>query len=161
MANHEEHYRFDRAVRRSALSPVGLLLLLVLLSASLLSVCSADVVYLTIMHTTSCYPCDLDNLNLRVIPSLRQRYELPVGFSSHFAGVGGIDCAAVALGAVAIERHFTLDRTMKGTDQAASLEPHGLETLVRYVRAVEKALGSPEKRVLECEEAVRAKTRAV
>jgi N-acetylneuraminate synthase len=114
---------------------------------------------LTIMHTTSCYPCDLENLNLRVIGTLQERYGLPVGFSSHYAGVGGIDCAAVALGAVAIERHFTLDRTMKGTDQAASLEPHGLETLVRYVRAVEKALGSPEKRLLECEQAVRAKTR--
>ncbi len=115
---------------------------------------------LTLMHTTSTYPCATENLNLRVIPTLRERYHLPVGFSSHYAGVGGIDCAAVALGAVAIERHFTLDRTMKGTDQAASLEPHGLETLVRYVRGTEVALGSSEKRVLECEMAVRAKTRA-
>lgn len=115
---------------------------------------------LTLMHTTSSYPCEAENLNLRVIETLRQRYGLPVGFSSHYAGVGGIDCAAVALGATAIERHFTLDRTMKGTDQAASLEPHGLETLVRYVRAAEKALGSPQKRVLDCERAVREKTRA-
>jgi len=114
---------------------------------------------LTIMHTTSAYPCDLEDLNLRVIQTLQERYKLPVGFSSHFAGVGGIDCAAVTLGATCIERHFTIDRTMKGTDQAASLEPHGFETMVRHIRAVEKALGSSEKRVLECEKAVRAKTR--
>ena len=115
---------------------------------------------LTLMHTTSSYPCDLENLNLRVIPTLQERYRVPIGYSSHFSGVGGVDCAAVALGAVAIERHFTLDRTMKGTDQIASLEPHGFETMVRYVRSIEKALGSPEKRVLECEVPVRTKTRA-
>jgi N-acetylneuraminate synthase/sialic acid synthase len=114
---------------------------------------------LTLMHTTSCYPCPVEDLNLRCIRTLRERYKLPVGFSSHYPGVGGIDSAAVALGATAIERHFTLDRTMKGTDQSASLEPHGLETMVRYVRATEKALGSAEKIVLECEQGVRKKTR--
>ena len=115
---------------------------------------------LTIMHATSAYPCALEDLHLRVIPTLRERYHLPVGFSCHHAGVGSIDGAAVALGATAIERHVTLDRTMKGTDQASSLEPYGLETMIRHVRGVEKALGSPEKRVLDCELAVRAKTRA-
>ena len=116
---------------------------------------------LTIMHATSSYPCALEDLHLRVIRTLAERYRLPVGFSCHYAGVGGIDSAAVALGAVALERHFTLDRTMKGTDQASSLEPHGLEILIRHVRSTERALGSFEKRVLPCEEAVRAKTRAV
>ena len=115
---------------------------------------------LTVMHTTSAYPCPLEDLHLRVIQTLHERYHLPVGFSCHYSGVGGIDCAAVALGATALERHFTIDRTMKGTDQASSVEPHGLEQIVRHVRAVEKALGSPEKRVQECELAVRAKTRA-
>ena len=115
---------------------------------------------LTLMHTTSAYPCPLEALHLRVIPTLHERYHLPVGFSCHYSGVGGIDCAAVAFGATALERHFTIDRTMKGTDQASSVEPHGLEQIVRHVRAVEKALGSPEKHVHECELAVRAKTRA-
>jgi len=114
---------------------------------------------LTLMHTTSCYPCDLEHVNLRVISTLRERYDRPIGFSCHFPGVGGVDCAAVALGAVAIERHFTLDRTMKGTDQSASLEPHGFETMVRRVRAIEQCLGSNEKRVLECELPTRNKTR--
>jgi len=114
--------------------------------------------YLTLMHTTSCYPCPYEDLNLRVIPMLVERYKVPVGFSGHHASVG-IDAAAVALGAVAVERHFTLDRTMKGTDQAASLEPRGMEMVVNYIRATEIALGCPEKRVLECEMAVRKKCR--
>ena len=67
--------------------------------------------------------------------------------------------AAVALGARVIERHFTLDRTWKGTDHAASLEPPGLEKLVRDIRAVESALGTANKQVLECEQSARAKLR--
>jgi sialic acid synthase SpsE len=113
---------------------------------------------LTLMHTTSCYPCPYQDVNLRVIPTLRERYKVPVGFSGHHSSVA-IDAAAVALGAVAVERHFTLDRTMKGTDQAASLEPVGMEKVVKYIRATELALGSPEKRVLDCEVPVRKKCR--
>jgi sialic acid synthase SpsE len=115
---------------------------------------------LTLMHTTSSYPCRYEDVHLRVIPTLRERYNVPVGFSGHHSSVA-IDTAAVALGAVAVERHFTLDRAMKGTDQAASLEPTGLEKVVKYIRATELALGSPEKRVQECELAVRAKCRGV
>lgn len=113
---------------------------------------------LTLMHCTSCYPCPYEDINLRVIPTLKDRYKVPVGFSGHHSSVA-IDAAAVALGAVAVERHFTLDRSMKGTDQAASLEPVGMEKVVKYIRATELALGSAEKRVLECEQAVRAKCR--
>lgn len=113
---------------------------------------------LTLMHTTSCYPCPYEDLNLRVIPTLKDRYKVPVGFSGHHSSVA-IDVAAVALGAVAVERHFTLDRTMKGTDQAASLEPVGMEKVVKYIRATELALGSSEKKVLPCEESVRTKCR--
>ncbi len=113
---------------------------------------------LTLMHTTSAYPCPYEFLNLRVIPTLRERYKVPVGFSGHHSSVA-IDNVAVALGAVSVERHFTLDRTMKGTDQAASLEPLGMEKVVKYIRATELALGSSEKTVLECEKAVRAKCR--
>lgn len=118
----------------------------------------AHKVDLTLMHTTSVYPCPYEDLNLRVIPTLRERYHVPVGFSGHHSSVA-IDTAAVALGAVAVERHFTLDRAMKGTDQAASLEPVGMEKVVKYVRATELALGSPQKRVLECEVPVRIKCR--
>ena len=112
----------------------------------------------TLMHCTSVYPCPSRLLNLRVISTLRETFGLPVGFSGHHSSVGE-DLAAVALGAVVVERHFTIDRTMKGTDQAASLEPKGLETLVRHIRSVEEALGSGEIRVLEEELPGRKKAR--
>ena len=113
---------------------------------------------LTLMQCTSSYPCRYEDLHLRVIPALRERYHLPVGFSGHHSSVA-VDTAAVALGATAVERHFALDRTMKGSDQAMSLEPVGLEKVVKYIRATELALGSPEKRVLECEKPVRLRHR--
>jgi sialic acid synthase SpsE len=112
----------------------------------------------TLMHCTSVYPCPSKLLNLRVIPTLIKEFALPVGFSGHHSSVGE-DLAAVALGACVVERHFTIDRTMKGTDQAASLEPTGMNSLVRHVRAVEEALGSAEKVVLPEEVAVRKKVR--
>lgn len=113
---------------------------------------------LTLTHCTSSYPCAYKDINLLIIPELIKRYKLPVGFSGHHTSVA-IDVAAVALGACLVERHFTLDRTMKGTDQASSLEPAGMEKVVKYIRATEMALGSCEKRVLECEQAVRQKCR--
>lgn len=103
------------------------------------------------LQCTSAYPCDNNQINLRVIPWLKS--VLPwagVGLSGHHRGIQ-IDAAAVALGATIIERHFTLDRTSKGTDHAASLEPHGLAALVRDVHAVEEAMGTDEKTVLDCE----------
>ncbi len=113
---------------------------------------------LSLMQCTSCYPCAHEDLNLRVIPTLQERYKLPVGFSGHHATCA-VDAAAVALGATSVERHFTLDRTWKGTDQALSLEPRGMEVVCKYIRATEAALGDPEKKVLECERPVRLKHR--
>ena len=90
------------------------------------------------MHATSTYPCQPEEANLRMIATLRDRYPgVPVGYSGHERGLQ-ISLAAVALGAVAVERHITLDRTMWGSDQAASLEPTGLEHLVRDIRVIEQ-----------------------
>jgi len=101
---------------------------------------------LTLMHTTSTYPMPPQEADLLNIPALAQRYGVPVGYSGHERGLQ-ISVAAVALGARAIERHITLDRTMWGSDQAASLEPDGLRRLVRDIRVVEQALGDGVKKV--------------
>ena len=102
---------------------------------------------LVIMHATSTYPLPPEEANLLMIPVLAARYRVPIGYSGHERGLQ-ISIAAVALGAVAVERHITLDRTMWGSDQAASLEPHGFMSLVRDVRVIEKALGDGVKRVM-------------
>ncbi|ALX65621.1 N-acetylneuraminate synthase family protein [Microbacterium sp. XT11] len=114
-----------------------------------------------LMHATSTYPLEPEEANLRVIATLRDRYPgIPVGYSGHERGLQ-ISLAAVALGAVAVERHITLDRTMWGSDHAASLEPAGLEHLVRDIRVIETALGDGVKRVFESERAPMAKLRRV
>lgn len=105
---------------------------------------------LVLMHCTSTYPSQIDELNLRMIPQLASRYGVPVGYSGHEVGLS-TTVAAVALGAAAIERHLTLDRAMWGSDQAASVEPDGFARLVRYVTAVERALGDGIKRVYDSE----------
>jgi N-acetylneuraminate synthase len=116
---------------------------------------------LVLMHATSTYPMEPDEANLRVIPVLRDRYPgVPVGYSGHERGLQ-ISLAAVALGAVAIERHITLDRTMWGSDHAASLEPTGFAHLVRDIRIIESALGDGVKRVFPGELAPMAKLRRV
>lgn len=113
---------------------------------------------LTIMHCTSAYPCKEDDVNLNVIKTLKERYSLPVGLSGHYVqGSGAIECAAVALGVSWVERHFTLDRTMKGSDQSSSLEPTGLERVVKSIRSVERAMGDCNKTILECEKPARMK----
>ncbi len=109
-----------------------------------------DSANLILMATTSSYPMAPEEANLRTIATLSDRFGLPVGYSGHESGLQ-ISIAAAALGAVAIERHITLDRTNWGTDQSASLEPKGLEKLVRDIRIVEKALGDGKKRVWESE----------
>ncbi len=115
---------------------------------------------LIIMHCTSAYPCKERDVNLRVLTTLKDRYKLPIGLSGHYVqGNGSIESAAIALGATWIERHFTLDRTMKGTDQASSLEDSGLRRVIKSIRSVENALGSSEKKVLDCELDVRKKVR--
>ena len=113
---------------------------------------------LLLTHATSTYPCSPDELNLRVIGSLRNRYNVPVGYSGHETGLQ-TTVAAVALGACLIERHITLDRAMWGTDQAASVEPAGLHRLVRDIRVVERAFGDGVKRVYASELPIRAKLR--
>ena len=116
---------------------------------------------LMIAHTTSTYPCQARELNLRVIRTLRQKYPFtPVGYSGHEPGLAPT-YAAVTLGASFIERHITLDRALWGSDQAASVEIVGLERLVRDIRSIEEALGDGVKRVYESERAARSKLRCV
>ncbi|NBT00520.1 MAG: N-acetylneuraminate synthase [Betaproteobacteria bacterium] len=111
-------------------------------------------------QATSTYPCAPEELNLRAIESLRDRYRVPVGYSGHETGLP-TTVASAALGAVFIERHITLNRAMWGTDHSASVEPHGLATLVRHVRTVESALGDGIKTRYVSEESVLLKLRRV
>jgi N-acetylneuraminate synthase len=114
---------------------------------------------LAIAHSTSAYPCVESELNLRMITTLKARYpHLPIGYSGHEHGLAPT-IAAVALGATFVERHITLDRTMWGTDQSASLELADLASLVASIRAVEKSLGDGVKRVYESELGPRKKLR--
>jgi len=116
---------------------------------------------LLIAHSTSAYPCKLEELNLKVIRTLKQIYpEVPIGYSGHETGLSP-SWAAVAIGAVFLERHITLDRAMWGTDQAASVEIGGFKRLVENIRDVEKALGDGVKRVYESEMSSRKKLRRV
>ena len=116
---------------------------------------------LVILHATSTYPLPPEEANLRMIPSLQHRYGgVPVGYSGHETGLQ-ISLAAVALGAVAVERHITLDRAMWGSDHAASLEPAGLNNLVRDIRVIEQAMGDGVKRIFPGERAPLAKLRRV
>jgi len=115
---------------------------------------------LVVLHACSAYPASYDELNLRVIPALRERYDVPVGYSGHETGIPS-SIAAVALGACCVERHITMDRAMWGSDQAASLEPDGIIRLVRDIRLVETSMGDGVKRVFEREYQVRKKLRRV
>ncbi|WP_029153133.1 N-acetylneuraminate synthase family protein [Microbacterium gubbeenense] len=116
---------------------------------------------LVILHATSTYPMEPEEANMRMIPVLRDRFAgVPVGYSGHERGLQ-ISLAAVAMGAVAVERHITLDRTMWGSDHAASLEPGGFATLVRDIRIIEAARGDGVKKVFPGEEAPKAKLRRV
>jgi len=116
---------------------------------------------LVLMHATSTYPMPAAEANLLMIPTLAARFPgVPVGYSGHETGLQ-ISLAAVALGAVAVERHITLDRAMWGSDHAASLEPTGLEHLVRDIRVIEEAMGDGVKRIFPGELAPLAKLRRV
>jgi len=115
---------------------------------------------LIILHATSTYPASYDELNLKVIPVLSQRFNVPIGYSGHETGIAS-SVAAVALGACMVERHLTLDRAMWGSDQAASLEPNGMQRLVRDVRLVETAMGDGRKRLLDREVPIMEKLRRV
>lgn len=112
-----------------------------------------------LMHTNSSYPMKLEEANLLCIPMLKKEFNCNVGYSGH-ESVGYIVCVcAVSLGATSIERHITLDRTMYGSDQAASLEPTGLERMVRDVRRISMLMGDGVKRVWESEIPVMKKLR--
>lgn len=115
---------------------------------------------LILMHATSTYPASYGELNLRVIPALSLRYGVPVGYSGHETGIPSSVCA-VAIGACCVERHITLDRAMWGSDHAASLEPNGINRLVRDVRLWEQSKGDGNKRVFESEKPIIKKLRRV
>lgn len=110
-----------------------------------------DEVNLALMHCTSTYPCEPEELNLRMVETLRREFpNIPIGYSGHEVGLVP-SAVAVALGACMVERHLTLDRAMWGSDQAASVEPGGFERLVKYLRVTEASLGNGVKKVYESE----------
>ncbi len=116
---------------------------------------------LVLMHATSTYPCEPDELNLRMIQTLQREFpEVPIGYSGHEVGLV-TTAVAVALGACMVERHITLDRAMWGSDQAASVEPGGFQKLVKYIRVTERALGDGVKRVYDSEIPAMRKLRRV
>ncbi len=111
-----------------------------------------------LLHCNSTYPMKNEDANLKMIESLRNRYKVKIGYSGHETG-RIVSLAAVALGATSIERHITLDKTMYGSDQPASLEVEDIQRLVKDIRVIEKALGDGQKKLTEAEEAVRKKLR--
>lgn len=112
----------------------------------------------SLLHCNSTYPAPIEDINLRCISRLKERYECEVGYSGHEFGLT-TTIASICLGATVIERHITLDRTMWGTDQMCSVEPHGLIKLVKGIRELEMALGDGVKKITEGEKLVRDKLR--
>lgn len=115
---------------------------------------------LVLMHATSTYPASYSELNLRAIPTMAERYGVPIGYSGHETGIPTSVCAVV-LGACCVERHITMDRAMWGSDHAASLEPNGITRLVRDIRLWEQSKGDGIKRVYEREFPIIKKLRRV
>jgi N,N'-diacetyllegionaminate synthase len=105
---------------------------------------------ITLLHCTTEYPAPYRDVNLKVIHTLKEKFKVPVGYSDHTKGIE-IAIAAVAMGAVVIEKHFTLDRNMEGPDHEASIEPYELKAMVTAIRNVELAMGSGEKQPVESE----------
>ncbi len=101
---------------------------------------------LTILHCNTAYPTPYEDVSLRAMDSIRERFSCDVGYSDHTEGIE-VSIAAAALGAKVIEKHFTLDRNMEGPDHKASIEPNELKELVKAIRHVTKALGSPVKEI--------------
>jgi N-acetylneuraminate synthase len=115
---------------------------------------------LILLHACSTYPAYYEELNLRAIPLMKERYSVPVGYSGHETGIASTVAAAV-LGACCVERHITMDRSMWGSDHAASLEPNGISRIVRDIRLVEQSMGDGVKRVYEREHPIIKKLRRV
>lgn len=112
-----------------------------------------------LMHCMSTYPMADEDANLSCIKTLRERYNCNIGYSGHEVGLA-VSYAAAALGISSLERHITLDRAMYGSDQAASIEPHGFRTLVGGVRKIEEAIGNGSIEVHEKEVSIAQKLRA-
>lgn len=112
-----------------------------------------------LMHSHSSYPMNIKEANLSVIEILRKKFKCKVGYSGHESSSYLLCVAAVMLGATSIERHITLDRSMYGSDQAASLEPEGLRRLVRDIRTLDVILGDGVKRIWDSEKPVMKKLR--
>lgn len=115
---------------------------------------------LVLLQCTSTYPSTPEELNLKAIETLRREFACPIGYSGHEVGLQ-TTLGAVALGACVVERHITLDRAMWGSDQAASVEPHGFARLVRDIRVIERAMGDGIKKVYDSELPIRDKLRRV
>lgn len=115
---------------------------------------------IVLCHTTSSYPCPPEELNLRMIQTLRDAFSCPIGYSGHEVGLVPTVVAA-AMGACLVERHITLDRAMWGSDQSASVEPQGIATLVKYIRVTEKSLGDGVKKVYDSEQSSLKKLRRI
>lgn len=114
-----------------------------------------------LMHTNSAYPMPLEEANLKLIPKLSKKFKCKVGYSGHETGATNVCIPAVMLGATSIERHFTLDRSWYGHDQAASLEPTGLFRLVKDIRIASIVLGDGKKRIWESEKPNMKKLRQI
>jgi N-acetylneuraminate synthase len=116
---------------------------------------------LVVMHCTSTYPCEPEELNLKMVQTLRSEFpNIPIGYSGHEVGLVP-SAVAVAFGACMVERHMTLDRAMWGSDQAASVEPGGFERLVKYIRVTEASLGDGVKKVYASEQSSLKRLRRV
>lgn len=109
----------------------------------------------TLLHCTSAYPCPIDEVNLNALDTLRRVFDIPVGYSDHTLGIT-VALAAVAKGAVVLEKHLTLDRTMEGPDHGASIEPKEFKIMVSAIRTVGDALGDGIKRPQPSEAETRA-----
>jgi len=115
---------------------------------------------LIVLHSTSTYPAKLEELNLKMITTLKKKFPFPIGYSGHEVGLS-TSLAAFILGSCMLERHITLDRAMWGSDHAASVEPQGLQRLVKDLRSCERALGDGIKQVYDSEIPIREKLRRV
>jgi len=114
-----------------------------------------------LMHSHSAYPMPIEEANLKVIETLQRKFKCNVGYSGHESGSYLVCLAAVMLGATSIERHITLDRTLYGSDQAASLEPEGLFRMVRDIRDLDTILGDGKKRIWDSELPAQKKLREI
>jgi N-acetylneuraminate synthase len=156
MATHKDFLEFVASERRPTFLSIGM--------CNWIEVERAVTIFrtadcpVTLMHTVSEYPAREETLNLAMIPELRRRFDLAVGYSGHEPSVSP-SVMAVMLGAVAVERHITLDRAMYGSDQAASLERPGLETLCAQIRKVPPVVGDGQRRITDKEFEVAKKLR--